>query len=386
MDKVLSISFGELFLKGGNRKNFINQARGRIRNAIKNLAHGNIYLDMGKLFVEYEDGEDDLIKAVQKVFGIATIIPCIRVNKELEMMDQAVLEEMKAYAGQGKTFKSMVNRADKSFEPKSPEMNMRYGGLVLKNLEGFSVDVHQPEIELFVDIRERVYISTTRFSGMGGLPIGSSGKGLVLLSGGIDSSVAAFQIGKRGVQLSALHFHSFPFTSERAQDKVVKLAEILSGYLGRIKMYSVNILPIQKVINENCNPREMTILSRRFMMRIGEEISQREGYPMLVTGESLGQVASQTIEGIHATNSVVNRPVLRPLIAMDKTEIIEIADFIETYETSVLPYDDCCTVFLPKSPVIKPRIEDLEYSESLIDVQGLVEEAVDNLEIIEIGY
>ena len=274
---------------------------------------------------------------------------------------------------------------DKNFSIKSPELSAKLGGVILRNFgDLLKVDVHNPDIKVFVDIKRNVYIYSDRTKGWGGLPIGSSGRGLLLLSGGIDSPVAGFLLAKRGVEISALHFHSYPFTSDRSVEKVKDLAKQLSYYTGKITMYSINLLPIQKEINEKCREREMTILSRRFMMRIGEILSEKYEYDALITGESLGQVASQTIQGVSVINHSVKMPILRPLIAMDKTEIIEISREIGTYETSILPFEDCCTVFLPRRPVTKPRLRDILKSEENLDIDILVEDAIDKMEIYEI--
>ena len=232
-----------------------------------------------------------------------------------------------------------------------------------------------------VDVKQNAYVYVEKIKAYGGMPLGTSGRGLLLLSGGIDSPVAGFVMAKRGLSIDCVHYHSYPFTSDRAEEKVKELANILSAYMGRIKFHSVNILNIQKEINEKCPEKEMTIISRRFMMRIAEKIAKRNGYDTLVTGESLGQVASQTIQGINATNSSISLPVMRPLIGLDKVDIIDIARDIETFETSTLPFEDCCTVFLPKHPVTKPRVEDLEKSESLLDVEGLIDDAIENMEV-----
>ena len=278
-----------------------------------------------------------------------------------------------------KTFKVETRRVDKSFPLKSPEVSREIGAILLQNIENISVDVHNPEVYLYIDIKDRCYIYTERIKAYGGLPVGTNGKGMLLLSGGIDSPVAGFMMAKRGVSLSAVHFHSYPFTSERAEEKVKKLARIMSSYCGEIPFYSVNIFEIQKEINDKCPEKEMTVISRRFMMRIAEKIAERECIDALITGESLGQVASQTIQGIAVTNSSVNIPVLRPLIGFDKVDIIDIAREIDTYETSILPFEDCCTVFLPKHPVTKPKVEDIDNSEKNLDVEGLVKNVLDNM-------
>lgn len=388
MDRVLSISIGEIALKGKNRKYFEDKLISRMKKAIKGLDYTKIYKEQGKIYIEgAEDNFEPMVDKLRKVFGLVYISPCIRVEKSLEEIEKAIIKVMEERQSKNpiKTFKVKTNRVDKKFPMKSPEISKKMGGIILKNVEGLKVDIHNPETYVFIDIKENAYIYTERIEGYGGLPVGTNGKGLLLLSGGIDSPVAGFLMAKRGVEISGVHFHSYPFTSQRAEDKVKKLAEILSIYTGRIKLYSINILKIQKELNAKCPEDEMTILSRRFMMRIAEKIALDNDIDALITGESLGQVASQTIKGLSVTNAAVDMPILRPLIGLDKVEIIEIAKEIETYETSILPYDDCCTLFLPKHPVTKPRLVDIEKSEEAIDVEKLIEEAIANMEVYHIG-
>ncbi|NLW40959.1 MAG: tRNA 4-thiouridine(8) synthase ThiI, partial [Tissierellia bacterium] len=339
--------------------------------------------------VYVETSEKDfrpIIDRLRKVFGIVYISPCIRVEKDMEAIEKAVIKIMEEKLSKSpvKTFKVKTNRVDKSFPIKSPEVSRRMGGVVLKNVDGIKVDLHNPDIYLFIDIKEEAYVYIDRIKGYGGLPVGTNGKGLLLLSGGIDSPVAGFLMAKRGLEISGIHYHSYPFTSERAEEKVKTLARILSSYTGRMKLYSVNILEIQKEINAKCPEDEMTILSRRFMMRIAEKIAQRDNIDVLITGESLGQVASQTVQGLTVTNAAVDMPILRPLVGFDKVDIIDIAKEIETYETSILPYDDCCTLFLPKHPVTKPRLSDIERSEESLQIDKLVNEAIENMKVYHI--
>lgn len=385
MEKIISISFGELFLKGRNRNQFVNLAKSNIKKQTRDFDIKAMYSDQGKLFIEVEESQiKDLIACLQKVFGIAYISPTIKCDKDIPSIEEAVSEYIKEYASDARTFKIAANRADKSFELKSPEMNQLFGGYVLKNFEDLKVDVHNPELELIIDVRKSVYVYGEKFPGAGGLPVSSGGKGLCLLSGGIDSPVASYMMAKRGVEISMVHFHSYPFTSDRSFEKVKSLAEIVGSYTPKLKLYNVNLLEIQKEINEKCAAKNMTILSRRFMMKIASEICKKYGMKMLVTGESLGQVASQTVEGITATEAVVEVPVFRPLIGMDKDEIIEKAQKIDTFETSILPFEDCCTVFQPSNPNIKPSLEELE-EEDKLDKDYLIKKALDELEIIEIN-
>ncbi len=387
MDKVLSVSVGEIALKGLNRRYFEDKLISQLKSSLKEVQHGRIYKEQGKIYIE-SDGDDleEIINRVKKIFGIVHISPCIRVAKDIEELKKAVIEVMrnKKEEGSVKTFKVETNRVDKQFPLKSPEVSRQMGAVILKNVKGLSVDVNNPDIYVYVDIKGHIYVYTDKIKGYGGLPVGTNGKGLLLLSGGIDSPVAGFLMAKRGVEISAIHFHSYPFTSERAEEKVKTLAKILSSYTGKIKMYSVNILDIQKEINQKCPEDQMTILSRRFMMRIAEKVAIDNGIDALITGESLGQVASQTIQSLSVTNASVNLPIFRPLIGLDKTEIIEIAKDIETYETSILPYDDCCTLFLPKHPVTKPRLKDIEESEKNLNVEELINKALETMTVYEI--
>lgn len=384
MEKVLSVSLGEIALKGLNRKYFEDQLIKQIRRAIKDIGYEKIYKEQGKIYIEgNEDRFPQMINRLRKVFGLVYISPCIRVDKNMEDIKVAVIEAMREKTQKDKiqTFKVDTNRADKNFPMKSPEISKQMGGIILKNFNDLKVDVHNPDTFLYIDIKVNSYIYTEKIKGCGGMPIGTNGNGLLLLSGGIDSPVAGYMMAKRGIGISCVHYHSYPFTSERSEEKVKDLATILSRYTGKIKMYIVNILPIQKEINSKCKENQMTILSRRFMMKIAEKIALENDIDALITGESLGQVASQTIQGISVTNSSVNLPVLRPLIGFDKVDIIDISKDIETYETSILPFEDCCTVFLPKHPVTKPKLIDIEKSEELLDIDYLVDKAIEDMKI-----
>lgn len=387
MDRVLSVSIGEIALKGKNRKYFEDKLISKMIRAIKGLDYTKIYKEQGKIYIEAkEDNFESMINKLKKVFGLVYISPCIRVEKDIEEIEKAIIKVMEDKQSKDpiRTFKVKTNRVDKNFPLKSPEISKKMGGVILKNIENIKVDIHNPDTYVFIDIKQNAYIYTERIEGYGGLPVGTNGKGLLLLSGGIDSPVAGFLMAKRGVEVSGIHFHSYPFTSERAEEKVKNLAKILSIYTGKIKLYSINILEIQKELNAKCPEEEMTILSRRFMMRIAEKIALDNHIDALITGESLGQVASQTMKGLTVINAAVDMPILRPLIGLDKVEIIDIAKDIETYKTSILPYDDCCTLFLPKHPVTKPKLSEIEKSEETIDIEGLIEEAISNVKIYHI--
>lgn len=387
MDKVVSISFGEIALKGANRSYFVNKLIGQIRNSIKDLGNLKVYQDKSKIFVEANDENiDTIVNRVKKVFGIVLVSKCYRTDKEMDNIRRTALIVAKEAIDSKNinTFKVDSKRGDKKYPLNSMEISRDVGGYILNNIDNLKVDVHKPDMYVYVEIRDYAYVYTEKIKAYGGLPIGTNGSGLLLLSGGIDSPVAGFMMAKRGVGINTVHFHSYPFTSERAEEKVKSLAKILTRYIGKFNMFSVNLLNIQKEINKNCPEDEMTIISRRFMMRIAEKIALRGGMDALITGESMGQVASQTIKGLNVTNSSVDLPVFRPLIGMDKTDIIEIAQDIETFETSILPYEDCCTVFLPKHPVTRPKLKDIEKSEEALDIESLIDDAIEKMEIIKI--
>lgn len=387
MDYLISVSFGELTLKGDNRKDFENRIIRKIKKSIESFEIDEFYKEQGKVYIKANrEFYKEMIEKIKKVFGIFYICEVLRCKKDIcdiEQMTKKLIFDLDIK--EKKTFKVFINRVDKKFTPKSPELSKMLGGVVLKNFGNFlKVDVHNPQIHLFVDVKEYVYGYVKRYKGFGGLPIGSSGRGLLLLSGGIDSPVAGFVMGKRGMEIGVIHFHSYPFTSERAEEKVKDLAKILSEYVGKFTMTSINLFPIQKEIASKCPEKEITILGRIFMMKIAEKLAVKQNYNALVTGESLGQVASQTIQGLTVVDKLIDISILRPLIAMDKTEIIDIARTIGTYETSILPFEDCCTVFLPKHPVTKPKIEDITKSLSLLDVDSLIKDAISNKKVYNI--
>ena len=384
MKKVISVSVGEVALKKLNRKYFENQLIKNIRNVIKDLGEIETYKDQGKIYIDInEESIETAMNRIRKVFGIVYVSPCFKIEKDMDTIKETAALSLKDALEKEnvRTFKVRTKRADKKFPLGSPEISMEVGEYLLKNVEGAVVDIQNPDVYVDIDIRQDCYVYIRKIKGYGGLPIGMNGRGALLLSGGIDSPVAGFMMANRGLQISGVHFHSYPFTSERAEEKVKDLAQILARYCGNMTVYSINLLNIQKEINEKCPEREMTLISRRFMMRIAERIAIDHEIESLVTGESLGQVASQTVEGLNVTNSAVTLPVFRPLIGMDKVDIIEIAKDIETYETSIEPFEDCCTVFLPKHPVTKPKLEDIEKSEEALDIEALITDALDNLEI-----
>nr|WP_311566225.1 tRNA uracil 4-sulfurtransferase ThiI [Peptoniphilus grossensis] len=388
MKKVMALSLGELVLKGKNRYKFVNKLISTIKRNLRNLDHGKIYQNMGKVYVEVvTDNEEKMINRLKHVFGIVYIAPCYVVETDKEKIEEAVIkivDETLKKNPSYKTFKVKTNRGDKSFPLNSMEISAKIGGIILKNFD-IKVDVHEPDFFVYCDLKKDTYIYVDKIKAHGGLPSGTNGRGLLLLSGGIDSPVAGFLMAKRGVLVDCLHFHSYPFTSERGEEKVKKLVEDISSFSGELTFYSVNILDIQKEININCPEDEMTIISRRFMMRIADKIARDNGYDCIITGENLGQVASQTIDGLKVTNDITDKLVFRPLIGMDKVNIIDIAKDIDTYETSILPFEDCCTVFLPKHPLLTPSVEGIEKSEEPLDCESLVDEAIGKMKISKIG-
>jgi len=371
LEKTIVIRSGETMLKGKNRRIFEEKLMKSVRRVLKPLGCREFHIKHNRIYVPLQNqNEEELINALMRVFGIDLISVASKIPVDMDEMKAVALEELKkAQEITGlKTFKVHTKRTDKSFPMKSQEVSYEIGAHLLRNTENLTVDVHHPGISVYVEIKEDAYIFSDRIRGLGGLPRETNGKAMLLLSGGIDSPVAGWMVARRGVEIKAVHFHSYPYTSQQALDKVKELALIISRYCGPIQLFSVNLLPFQEAVAENCPDDEGTILIRRMMTRIGEALALKNGCDALITGESLGQVASQTIQGIRVTNESVELPVLRPLIAMDKHTIIDTAKKIGTYETSILPYEDCCTVFLPKRPVTKPRIDKIHRSEELVDL------------------
>lgn len=387
MDWFLAVSFGEIFLKGRNRNTFYKTAINNIKRNIRDIGYEDMFQESSKLYIKADrDKFDRLIKEIKKVFGIVYISEVVRCEKTVEDISKTSIDLVKYYDfDKDMTFKVESKRTDKSFALTSPKLSAKIGGDILGKYNGLSVDIHDPDFTVFIDVKSKAYIYIKRVEGLGGLPLGSGGEGLLLLSGGIDSPVAGFLMAKRGININAIHFHSYPFTSKRAHQKAMDLAKILSAYTGKMTVYSVNLAEIYKAISKNCPRRETTILSRRFMMRIANKISEKYSYQALITGESLGQVASQTIESVSVINDSSKLPILRPLIAMDKKDIIEISEKIDSYEKAIEPYDDCCSIFAPDSPVTKPKLKYIEKSEENLDIEELENQAIDSMEIIEIA-
>ena len=384
----VGLSYGELSLKGKNRGQFERMLRNRIHKSLNGFNH-ELVDDLSKLYVIVDNNDmDEVVEKLKKIFGVVGLNPSARVNRENEEIKAKVLEFANyAYEQGARTFKIGVNRSNKGFEKKSMDYARELGAHVLINSPFEKVQMKDPDVQINVDIRKDVYVYTERIKTYGGLPIGSTGKGLVLLSGGIDSPVASFMMAKRGMRINFVTFHSFPFTSKQALEKIKELTDILSIYTGKTRLYSMNILKIQEAINTKTKKELATILTRRVMMRLAERLSETMNYHALITGESLGQVASQTMGGLTCTNASMERlPVFRPLIGMDKTEIIDIAKEIGTYEKSIEPFEDSCVIFAPKHPVTNPKLEDVLAEEAKIEnYDELMAEIFEEKEFFNMG-
>ena len=390
MYNILIVKYGEIGVKGKNRYIFENKLIKNVKNILKPIGKFNVYKEYGRIYVDL-DGYDyeEVVEEVRKVFGIVGVCPAVRAEKDYNLLKELALKMLEEKIEQGyKSFKVDSRRGDKDFKLTSQEMSLDIGGYLVSQVKDkIAVDVRNPEVKIHCELRQNhVMVYSDTIPGYGGLPLGTNGRAMSLLSGGIDSPVASWMVAKRGMELECIHFHSYPFTSEKSQEKVRELAQILAKYCGRVRLHKVNMLEIQKSIGLNCKDEEMTIISRRFMMRIAERVAESRHCDALVTGESIGQVASQTIQGLTCTNASVKMPVFRPLIAMDKTEIIEVAQKIGTFETSILPEEDCCTVFSPKKPVTKPKLDRIEKSENKLDVEKLIQDAIDNIEVEDIEF
>ncbi|AFK86562.1 MULTISPECIES: tRNA uracil 4-sulfurtransferase ThiI [Thermoanaerobacterium] len=376
--EVILIKYGELALKGGNRSFFENKLVRNIKEALKSFDGVKVEKTHGRIYVETSNNAKEAIDRLRKVFGIVGITIAKKVELDLNAICDSAIEVMRHHSG--KSFKVETRRPNKSFPYESIEISRMIGGEILKNVDDVHVDVHNPDVVLNVEIREKAYLYSDTVDGIGGMPIGTNGKAVVLLSGGIDSPVAAWMMMKRGVEVEAVYFHSPPYTQERAKDKVIDLCKKLSEYGQDIYLHVVNFTDFQLAIYDKCPPKLTTIIMRRMMMRVAENIALKYGAKALITGESLGQVASQTIESLYCTNAVTHMPVFRPLIGMDKSEIVEISKKIGTYDISIRPYEDCCTIFVPKHPIIKPDLDDVIKGEKELDY----EQFISSLEIDEI--
>ena len=385
------IKYAEIGVKGRNRYMFEDALVDQIRFALDKVeGEFKIRKTQGRIYVDAvsEFDFDETVEALKKVFGISGICPMIYVDDEgFEKLSETIVDYIgKVYPERNKTFKVFARRARKNYPMSSMEINCELGGVILDAYPEMKVDVHNPEIELSVEIREKIYIYSETIPGPGGMPVGTGGKAMLLLSGGIDSPVAGYMISKRGVKLEATYFHAPPYTSERAKQKVVDLAKYVSAYAGPMNLHVINFTDIQLAIYEKCPHDELTIIMRRYMMRIAEMIAKETGCLGLVTGESIGQVASQTMQSLISTNEVCELPVYRPLIAFDKQDIVDISEKINTYETSIQPFEDCCTIFVAKHPVTKPNVNVIRGHEKNLEdvIDELVKTALETREIIEI--
>jgi len=382
MRELLLVRYGEVFLKGQNRPFFLRKLVDHVKLAVQQV-HGHVWLSDGRIYVSNYTDQDEAIRRVSRVFGVHSVSPAVEMEKnDFEAICAQAAKMMENRSG---TFKVLAKRSDKRYPLDSPAIMREAGGYILEHVPHLNVDVNDPDHVITIEIRGMAYLSVDRTMAVSGMPMGTNGKACLLLSGGIDSPVAGFMIAKRGVELCCVHYHSFPYTSERAKEKVLELARILSEYCGKMRVYVVPFTEIQMEIHEKCPENFTTLIMRRYMMRIAEILARKDGAQALITGESIGQVASQTMEALGCTDEVVNMPVFRPCVGMDKSEIIERAEQIGTMETSSLPYEDCCTVFTPKHPATHPRKELVRRAEEKLDSEALIAAAVEGTEIVEVG-
>ncbi len=387
MKKIILVRYGEIILKGLNRPVFEDKLIGNIKSAILKAGDAKVLKSQGRIYIEPQVEDYDFDYALQKItriFGVVSVSPVLKIETDYEQIKATALKVAADLISQHgyKTFKLETKRGNKKFPMQSPEISADVGGYILENIPGLTVDVKNPDFIIYLEVRESSYVYSEIIKAHGGMPIGSNGKALLLLSGGIDSPVAGWMMGKRGVEIEAIHFYSYPYTSERAKQKVIDLAQILSQYCGKLRLHVVPFTEIQLAINDNCPEEQLTIIMRRIMMRIAEIVARKTNSMALITGESMGQVASQTMQSLYCTDSAVNMPVFRPLIGMDKVEVVDIARKIDTFETSILPYEDCCTVFVAKHPQTKPKLNKIMESEKAVDFEPLIDKAVEGTEVI----
>ncbi len=390
MYKAFLIKYAEIGIKGKNRYLFENALRDQIKNSLRNLGDYIVTKEQGRIYIECGEGYDyeETVKALQCVFGIAQICPVMIIDTiEWEPLEKAVGDYVEdRYPDRSFTFKMGAKRSDKNYPMTSPEICVEMGAYLLRRFPEMKVDVHNPSVRIMVEVRNKSYVYSEIIPGPGGMPVGTSGKAMLLLSGGIDSPVAGYMTAKRGVTIEAVYFHAPPYTSERAKQKVVDLAGLISRYTGPIRLHVVNFTDIQLYIYEKCPHDELTIIMRRYMMRIAERIAGESDCLGLITGESIGQVASQTLHSLASTNEVCTMPVYRPLIAFDKQDIVDVAEKINTYETSILPYEDCCTIFVAKHPVTKPNLKVIRNSERCLEekIDEMLKTAIETREILNV--
>ena len=390
MNDIILLKLGEIVLKGLNRKSFEQRLLTNIRRRLEHIGKFKVYCLQSTVYVESEDPDADMdaaFEALRKVFGIIKMNRAAACEKDPAAIAELAKEYLRDDMLKAKSFKVESKRSDKSFSMTSIQLSQYVGGELAEAFPETEVDVHNPELTVNIEIRDlAAYVHSTAVSGAGGMPVGCNGTAVTLLSGGIDSPVSTYMIAKRGVRLIPVHFFSFPYTSQMAKDKVLKLASMLTEYCGRMTVEIVPFTHIQEQIRDNCPEEYFTLIMRRFMMRIAERIAADNGAKAIVTGENLGQVASQTMEAMASTQAVIDMPVLQPLIGMDKEEIIRMARKIGTFDTSILPYEDCCTVFTPKHPRTKPKLKDVAAAEAALDIEALVSEAVLGIERVTVNY
>ena len=386
MKEIFLLKLGEIVLKGANKRQFEARFRQNVRRRMKQYGNFDVYIMQSTVYIEPMDEMADVEgawEACRSIFGVVSLCRCRPCDKDVDSIFDAIENYLGTDLDCAKSFKVESKRSDKRFPMTSIQLSQEIGGRLAEAHPGVAVDVHHPEYTVYVEVRDlAAYVHGPAEPGAGGLPTGVGGRAMVLLSGGIDSPVAAYMIAKRGVEIEAVHFFSYPYTSQLAKDKVVELARLVTRYSGKMTVNIVSFTEIQEAIRDNCPEEFFTLIMRRFMMEISARIAKGDGCGALVTGENLGQVASQTMEALGCTDAVVNMPVFRPLIGLDKTEIMAIAEKIGTYETSILPYEDCCTVFTPRHPVTKPKLDTMADAERKLDIDALVDEAVANTEMV----
>ena len=387
MEKLLLLRYGEIHLKGLNRPFFERRLIENIQNAVAQT-QAEVRREQGRIYVWglREDEFDGAIESLTRVFGIHSISPAFTAEKDWQKICEAAcsLMEERLEGLEKASFKVFARRADKTFPMNSDAIGREMGHVLLERFPQLHVDVHAPEIKVCIEIRERAFLYMEEIAGAGGMPTGTAGRAALLISGGIDSPVAGYMLARRGLELSAVHFYSYPYTSVRARDKVVELTKLVARYAGKVRLHLVPFTDIQLTIYDKCPSKETTVLMRRLMMRIAEMIAQNDGARALITGEALGQVASQTLESLCVTDDAVQMPVFRPLIGFDKDDIVAIAKKIGTFETSILPFEDCCTVFVPQHPVTKPDVAQLRESEAKVDFTQMIQKAIEETEVLEI--
>lgn len=385
---LILVKYGEIALKGLNKPVFEQRLLNNIKSRLDSIGRFSVRKAQSTIYVEPQDKEnapmEAAAEALKKIFGIVTICPAVKCEKSLEKIGETAVALLEEH-GEFKTFKVESKREDKTFPYKSPDLSAEVGGIILSKIKGIKVNVKNPEIMVNVEIRNDAYVYVNKEKGAGGMPVGTNGRAMLLLSGGIDSPVAGYMIAKRGVVIEAVHFHSHPYTSDRAKEKVIDLAKIMSEYTGKIRLNIVPFTEIQLEIIDKCPKNYLTVIMRRIMMRIAEKIAERDECQAIITGESIGQVASQTMESLVCTDAAVQKPVFRPLIGMDKEEIVEISKKMGAFETSILPYEDCCTIFVPKHPKTKPNLSEIEKAEkALVNIDEMIDKAIEDMEILKI--